>query len=139
MERAGAACHLFRMVALNHTIVFAKSQRESAQFYADILGLAPPKRFAVFLTVELANGLTLDFDEMTEPFPPTHYAFLVSDAEFDAAFGRIKSRGVAYQADPMGQLPMQTNTHDGGRGVYFRDPSGHLLELITVPYGGWPK
>jgi catechol 2,3-dioxygenase-like lactoylglutathione lyase family enzyme len=123
-------------VELNHTIVHAENKEASAHFLADILGLPKPERFLHFLIVRTANGVSLDFlDSGAESISRQHYAFLVSDAEFDAIFARIEARGVAYWADPMCRVPNEINTHFGGRGCYFRDPSGHLLEIITRPYG----
>lgn len=71
--------------------------------------------------------------------PVQHYAFLVSEAEFDQIFGRVKDRGLSYWADPERNREGEINTRDGGRGFYFKDPSGHMLEVITRPYGsgGW--
>jgi catechol 2,3-dioxygenase-like lactoylglutathione lyase family enzyme len=126
-------------VKLNHTIVHARDQRASAAFYAEVFGLGAPKPFGPFLDVETANGVTLAILETSEKFEPQHYAFLVSDAEFDAIFGRVKARGLPYWADPGKKLKGATNTHFGGRGVYFEDPGGHLLEIITKPYGSWDQ
>lgn len=90
-----------------------------------------------FIPVVLANGVTLDFATIPETsITPQHYAFLISEAEFDAAFGRLRELGIAYYADPHLKLPGEINHNDGGRGVYFPDPSGHGMELITRPYGG---
>ena len=86
-----------------------------------------------FVPIKTANGVTLDFAER-EDFRPQHYAFLISEADFDAVFGRIKDRGLDYWADPRGSRPGEINHNDGGRGVYFRDPDGHYLEVITRPY-----
>jgi catechol 2,3-dioxygenase-like lactoylglutathione lyase family enzyme len=123
-------------VQLNHTIVHARSSEESARFLAEILGLAPPGRFGPFVTVATENGVTLDFiDDDRGPIEPGHYAFLLSEPEFDTVFGRIRARGLAYWADPHRRESGAINHHDGGRGVYFQDPSGHLLEIITRPYG----
>jgi catechol 2,3-dioxygenase-like lactoylglutathione lyase family enzyme len=122
-------------VRLNHTIVHARDQRESAAFLAEILGVKPPVRFAHFDTVELANEVTLDFMDAGEGFDVQHFAFLVEEAEFDAIFGRIRERSIPYWADPFRRVPNEINTNDGGRGVYFNDPSGHVLEIITRPYG----
>ena len=123
-------------IELNHTIVYAADRSASAGFIADLLGLAEPQPFGPFLVVRTANGVSLDFMSSSQPVAPQHYAFLVSDVEFDAIFGRIQARGLAYWADPMLQRPNQINTNDGGRGAYFLDPSGHVLEIITRPYGG---
>jgi catechol 2,3-dioxygenase-like lactoylglutathione lyase family enzyme len=126
-------------IELNHTIVNVRDKRESAAFLAELFDLPAPKPFgSYFMTVQLANGVTLDFCDDDRPIDPQHYAFLVSDAEFDTIFGRIQARGMQYWADPARKVGGQINHHDGGRGVYFEDPSGHFLEIITVPYGGWP-
>ena len=122
-------------VRLNHTIVAARDRQESAAFLADILGLAPPTTYGPFAVVQLANDVSLDFMDYEEVHQ-RHYAFLVSETEFDEIFGRIQARGLTYWADPFEQQPGTINTHDGGRGVYWQDPSGHKLEIITRPYGG---
>ena len=122
-------------VQLNHTIVACRDQAKSAAFYADLLGLKPPRKFYHFTVVDLANGVSLDFLQTTEPFQVEHYAFLVSEPEFEQIFTRIKQRGLLYWADPMKQQLQLINHHDGGRGVYFEDPDHHLLECITRPYG----
>ena len=123
-------------IKLNHTIVNVKSKRASAKFFTELFGLPPAKPFgAYFLTVELANGVTLDFCSSDTKPEPQHYAFLVSEKEFDAIFGRIQKKGIGYWADPMKKEKGRINHHDGGRGVYFEDPSGHFLEIITRPYG----
>lgn len=122
-------------VQLNHTIVHAKDGAASAGFLAEVLGLASPRRFGPFVVVDADNGVSLDFLSTDEPFLVEHYAFLVTEPEFDQIFGRIQARGLTYFADPHAQRPNQINRHDGGRGVYFHDPSGHVLEIITRPYG----
>ncbi len=122
-------------IELNHTIVHAKNQAETAQFFSDIFGLPPAERFYHFLVLRTANGVSLDVLETDEEIQPQHYAFLVSEAEFDAIFGRIQARGLPYWADPGRRQPGKINHHDGGRGVYFADPSNHYLEIITRPYG----
>lgn len=124
--------------ALNHTIVHARDARASAEYYAEVFGFAPAKPFGPFLDVETANGVTLAILGTDEQFEPQHYAFLVADAEFDAIFARVKARGQEYWADPGKRQREAINTHYGGRGVYFEDPGGHLLEIITRPYGDWP-
>jgi catechol 2,3-dioxygenase-like lactoylglutathione lyase family enzyme len=122
-------------VELNHTIVHAEDKETSARFLADILGLDAPVAFGPFLVVKTANGVSLDFiNSGGDPVRSRHFAFLVSDAEFDEIFARIKSRGLSYWADPMGKVEGQINTHFGGRGFYFRGPEGHWLEVITTPY-----
>jgi catechol 2,3-dioxygenase-like lactoylglutathione lyase family enzyme len=122
-------------VHLNHTIVAARDKRESAAFLADVLGLEPPTSFGPFAVVALDNDVSLDFvdDDVAHP---RHYAFLVTEAEFDQIFGRIRARGLDYWADPFEQHAGEINTNDGGRGVYWKDPNGHVLEIITRPYGG---
>jgi catechol 2,3-dioxygenase-like lactoylglutathione lyase family enzyme len=120
---------------LNHTIVWCHDQRRSATFLAEMLGLGEPKPFAHFLVVELDNGVSLDFMEKEGEVSRQHYAFLIGEADFDAVFGRIRERGLDYWADPAKTRPGEINHHFGGRGVYFPDPDGHLLEVITRPYG----
>lgn len=124
-------------VELNHTIIHSRDNRESAEFLADLLGLEIGPEWGPFVPVGLANGVTLDFATIPEAsITPQHYAFLISEAEFDTAFDRIRELGIAYYADPHQKLPGEINHNDGGRGVYFPDPSGHGMELITRPYGG---
>jgi catechol 2,3-dioxygenase-like lactoylglutathione lyase family enzyme len=120
-------------IALNHTIVFAKDKKASSEFLTDLFGLSPAVPFGPFLAVQVGE-VTLDYDEVEEVHP-THYAFLVNEKEFDQIFGRIQGRKMSYWADPFQRKPGEINHHDGGRGVYFEDPSGHLLEIITRPYG----
>jgi catechol 2,3-dioxygenase-like lactoylglutathione lyase family enzyme len=123
-------------VQLNHTIVRVRDKRESAQFLADLLGLDEPTAYGPFLVVQLGNDVSLDFADDHGPAHPQHYAFLVSETEFDQIFDRIRDRQLPYWADPGRQRPGKHNTNDGGRGVYWEDPSGHFLEIITRPYGG---
>lgn len=122
-------------IKLNHTIVYASDKRASADFLAELFGLPRPVRFGPFLGVEVGNEVTLDYYDADGEIAPQHYAFLVSEAEFDEIFGRIQARGLAYWADPGQTRKGEINRHDGGRGVYWEDPSGHLLEIITRPYG----
>jgi catechol 2,3-dioxygenase-like lactoylglutathione lyase family enzyme len=122
-------------VQLNHTIVSCRDQQRSAAFLTGILGLPPATRFAHFLVVEADNGVSLDFAATTGAITPQHYAFLVGEEEFDAAFGRIRGRDLPYWADPGQTQHGVINHRDGGRGLYFEDPDGHLLEIITRPYG----
>jgi catechol 2,3-dioxygenase-like lactoylglutathione lyase family enzyme len=122
-------------VRLNHTIVAARDRHASAAFLSDVLGLGPPTTYGPFAVVELTNDVSLDF--MDDPdVHPRHYAFLVTETEFDEIFGRIRARGLDFWADPFGRHPGEINTNDGGRGVYWKDPDGHVLEIITRPYGG---
>jgi catechol 2,3-dioxygenase-like lactoylglutathione lyase family enzyme len=120
---------------LNHTIVWCRDQKRSAEFLTQILGLPAPKRFLHFLVVELSNGVSMDYYERGEDVALQHYAFLVGEDEFDAIFARIRERGLAIWADPARTQPGEINHHWGGRGVYFQDPDGHMLEIITRPYG----
>jgi hypothetical protein len=122
-------------IELNHTIVHARDKRESAQFLAGILGLDDPRPFGPFLTVQTGNNVSLDFAEDHGPVSPQHYAFLVSEPDFDQIFGRIRDRRLPYWADPGKHRPGEVNANDGGRGLYWEDPSGHFLEIITRPYG----
>ena len=122
-------------VQLNHTIVHARDPQASAIFLAEMLGLAAPVRFGPFHAVKLDNDVTLDFILAGEHLTVEHYAFLVSEEEFDAIFGRIRARGLGFWADPGQRQPGAINHGDGGRGVYWDDPDGHRLEIITRPYG----
>ena len=122
-------------VQLNHTIVWSRDKRKSAAFLTQMLGLPNPTRFGPFLVVELGNNVSLDFHDTDDEIASQHYAFLISEGEFDEVFGRIRSRGLDYWADPGQSKTGQINRHDGGRGLYFEDPDGHLLEVITRPYG----
>ena len=122
-------------VQLNHTIVPVRDKAASATFLADLLGLKPPSSYGPFMVVELDNGTSLDFMDTRDEPVWQHYAFLVGEQEFDEIFGRIQARGMSYWADPHHSRPGEINRHDGGRGVYFEDPDGHNLEIITRPYG----
>ena len=124
-------------VALNHTIVRVSDKHASAQFLVDVLGLEQPTTYGPFVVVSLAHGLSLDYaDDHGRP-NPQHYAFLVGEEEFDAIHARIVERGLSYWADPFHRQPDAINHDDGGRGLYWDDPDGHVLEILTVPYGGW--
>jgi len=123
-------------IQLNHTIVHSRDAKASADFLVEILGLPnAPVRFGPFWAVSLDNAVTLDFIETEAALIIEHYAFLVSESEFDTIFARIRARQLPYWADPHHSLPEQINRHDGGRGVYWNDPNGHYLEIITRPYG----
>jgi catechol 2,3-dioxygenase-like lactoylglutathione lyase family enzyme len=122
-------------VQLNHTIVPASDHRASARFLADLLGLPEPTPYGPFQVVELTNGVSLDYMQFEQVPGVEHYAFLVTEAEFDEIFGRIEESGIPYWADPFHSRPGEINHEDGGRGVYFPDPDGHSLEIITRPYG----
>jgi catechol 2,3-dioxygenase-like lactoylglutathione lyase family enzyme len=122
-------------VRLNHTIVWCRDQKRSATFLAEMLGRPAPTRFGPFLVVELDNGVSLDFHETADPIVAQHYAFLIDEAEFDVIFGRVRERRLDHWADPGRTRLGEINRNDGGRGVYFADPDGHFLEIITRPYG----
>ena len=126
-------------VQLNHTIALATDPAASAAQLADILGLAEPRRYGPFHEVRLDNDMTIDFmDAGGQPILGIHYAFLVTEDEFDQIFGRIKARGLDWWADPHQQQKGEINRNDGGRGLYWEHPDGYWLEILTVPYGGWP-
>ncbi|HET9643842.1 MAG TPA: VOC family protein [Burkholderiaceae bacterium] len=121
-------------VALNHTIVHSRDPQRSAAFMADILGRPKPVRFLHFHVVELDNSVTLDFIQTGEVVLKEHYAFLVGEQDFDEILQRIVERRLPYWADPGHQQPGVINHYFGGRGVYWDDPDGHVLEIITKPY-----
>lgn len=124
-------------VELNHTIVGAVDAETSARWLAEILGLADPEPAGFFWQVMTANGVGLDFASVgsDEPVVPQHYAFLISEDEFDLVHGKLLARDLDFWADPRQRYPGQINHHDGGRGVYFLSNDGHYLETITRPYG----
>jgi len=126
-------------IKLNHTIVHSRDKRAAANFLVQLFGLPAPISFGPFLDVQVANELTLAYlDAGDMEIQAQHYAFLVSDAEFDQILGRIEAGALPYWADPGRTQAARINHHFGGRGLYFEDPSGHLLEIITRPYGAWP-
>ena len=122
-------------VQLNHTIVAVNDKLESATFLSQVLGVAEPVPFGPFLVVQVDNDVSLDFADDHGPVHPQHYAFLVDEDRFDEIFGRIRERGLTYWADPFRHREGEINHNDGGRGVYWEEPSGHFLEIITRPYG----
>jgi catechol 2,3-dioxygenase-like lactoylglutathione lyase family enzyme len=121
-------------VRLNHTFVAARDEKASATFLSQILGLSPRVQLGHFAAVRIGDT-SLDFSKTDGEIRQQHYAFLVSEAEFDEIFGRIREQRLPYWADPFRRERSQINTWDDGRGVYFDDPNGHLLEIITRPYG----
>ncbi|HJQ16856.1 MAG TPA: VOC family protein [Allosphingosinicella sp.] len=123
-------------VQLNHAIVWCSDKERSSAFLAEMLGRPPATDFAHFKVVALDNRVSLDFMQKDGPVARQHYAFLISEEAFDAVSDRIRARGLDHWADPARTQPGRINRHDGGRGVYFEDPDGHLLEVITRPYGG---
>jgi catechol 2,3-dioxygenase-like lactoylglutathione lyase family enzyme len=122
-------------VQLNHTIVWSRDKQKSAAFLADVLGLAAPRSFGPFAVVDLDNDVSLDFGDDSGEISVQHYAFLIGEDDFDRVLRRIRELGLDHWADPYRRRPGEINHNDGGRGVYFPDPSGHLLEVITRPYG----
>ncbi|MCB2047767.1 MAG: VOC family protein [Novosphingobium sp.] len=123
-------------VAFNHTIVWSSDRAAAAAFFADIYGLPAPQDLYHFKVVKVAHGVSIDFADREGPISPQHYAFLVSDEEFDGIMARIEGRGLTFWADPARKRPGEINRNDGGRGVYFEGPDGHFYEALTVPYGG---
>ena len=120
-------------IELNHTIVPAHDKVSSAKFFARIFGLSFDEgAVGYFMPVKVNKALTLDFEGVVDRFDVHHYAFKVSEAEFDAIFGHIQAEGIPYGAEPHSRDDMKINHRGGGRGVYFCDPSGHVLELLTV-------
>lgn len=122
-------------IKLNHTIVAAHDKRASAAFLADLFELPAPVPFGPFIGVQLDNEVTLDYVDAPGEVHAQHYAFLISESEFDRIWHRIQERHLAYWADPGQRHASELNTRDGGRGLYFEDPNGHLLEILTRPYG----
>ncbi|HTI18938.1 MAG TPA: VOC family protein [Trinickia sp.] len=119
---------------LNHTIVWCRDKQRSTHFLTQILNLPNPVPFGPMLVVELANGVSLDFVEKDNAIAKQHYAFLLDEEEFDEAFARIRDQGLHYWADPGKKREGETYVHNGGRGCYFDDPDGHVLEVMTRPY-----
>ncbi|MGH9269696.1 MAG: VOC family protein [Ilumatobacteraceae bacterium] len=122
-------------IALNHTIIASTDPAASANWLAEVLGLDRPNQWGPFWEVRTGNEVSLDFDRSDSAIHPQHYAFLISEEEFDAVFARLADRGDEHYADPGGQRRGEINRNAGGRGMYFADPNGHWLEVITRPYG----
>ncbi len=118
----------------NHTIIASLDRAVSADFYRSILEAEEAPSWGPFTNLTLAGGVMLQFAEPPVGIQMQHYAFLVDDQHFDRAYERLVSAGVEHWADPQMTRPGETNTEHGGRGVYFKDPAGHALELITKPY-----
>ncbi|KOX20404.1 MULTISPECIES: VOC family protein [unclassified Streptomyces] len=121
-------------VTFNHTIVAAKDRHESARFFRELLELPEAPSWGPFVNVQLPDGVLIQFAEPPVEIQMQHYAFLVDDELFERAYGRLCAQGVEHWADPQMRRPGETNTEHGGRGVYFKDPAGHAMELITRPY-----
>jgi catechol 2,3-dioxygenase-like lactoylglutathione lyase family enzyme len=121
-------------VQLNHTIIWCRDKQKSSAFLVELLGLPKPVPFGPMLVVRLENSVSVDFYDHEGEIAQQHYAYLVSDAEFDQIFARVRDKGLTYWADPGKQQPGEVYRHFGGRGIYFDDPDGHLLEVMTRPY-----
>jgi catechol 2,3-dioxygenase-like lactoylglutathione lyase family enzyme len=123
-------------IQLNHTVVAARDAEAAARWFADLFGVDEPAAFGPFWQITTDNGVGLDFATAADrDITPIHYAFLVTEDDFTAIYGRIVDRGMDHWADPHQHHPQEINHHDGGRGVYFLSPDGHYLEIITRPYG----
>ena len=122
-------------IQFNHTVIQSKNAELSAQFITEILGLPSPTRFGPFVVVTTSNDVNLDFMTTTKDIQPRHFAFLVSETEFDEIFTRIQTKKLMYWADHKREQPQQINYNDDGRGCYFLDPNDHFLEILTRPYG----
>lgn len=121
-------------ITLDHTIVHASDPAATAAFMAEILGIEPARRLAHFTVLQI-GPTSLDYLPGEGPVSPRHFAFRVSEADFDAIFARVEARAIPYWADPFHNEPNAINRWDDGRGFYFDDPDGHLLEIITRSYG----
>ncbi|WP_414143551.1 VOC family protein [Burkholderia pseudomultivorans] len=106
----------------------------SSRFLVELLELPAPTPFGAMLVVPLDNGVSLDFYEKDGEIASQHYAFLIDEAGFDRVFARLRERGLPHWADPAKRQPGDIYRHNGGRGVYFDDPDGHFLEVMTRPY-----
>jgi catechol 2,3-dioxygenase-like lactoylglutathione lyase family enzyme len=122
-------------IQFNHTIIPAYDKQLSADFLSEILGLPKPVKFGPFMVVKTDNNVSLDFVTTAKEIQPRHYAFLISESEFDEIYQRILDKKLTYWADPKKEHVNKINHIDGGRGLYFSDPNGHFLEIITRPYG----
>lgn len=120
-------------VQLDHTIIPTRDKFESATFFAEVFGLAPPVAMGPFAAVDLAHGLSIDFGDADGVIRPLHYAFRVDDDEFEAIFARVTARGLPYWGDPRRTRPGEIAQRGTGRGFYFEEPSGHYLEVLTRP------
>ena len=121
---------------LNHTIVYSPDPAVGAAFVTELLGLPEPGRYGPFHVVETGNEVSLDFLQTDEDIAPQHYAFLITEDEFDQIFTKVTEREIPYWADPGAQHAQEINHGDGGRGFYFQEPTGgHWLEVLTRPYG----
>ena len=122
-------------IVLDHTIVPAKDKMAAAKFFAEIFGLKVKPGEGIFAQVQVNDSLTFDFDDEPEP-RSHHYAFHISEAEFEAILGRVKDKGLPFGSGPFNHTDGKLYTRRGGRGFYFKDPNGHLLEVMTVAETG---
>lgn len=118
-------------IVLDHTIVPAYDKLASARFFAEIFGLPVGDPVGPFVPVAINEHLTFDFDDRRKPVEVHHYAFHVSPSEFDSIFGRVQTKGLKFGSGPYSNEDMRVSEHNGGRVVYFRELSGHLLEIRT--------
>ncbi|WP_025273934.1 VOC family protein [Haloglycomyces albus] len=130
-------------LTFNHTIVWAYDKQKTAEWWEQIFDVTA-EPFGPFLQIKCENGADLDIADIDingdmDSVVEQHYAFLIEDHAFDEILGRIRDRGIEIHAHPDGSGQGEYNTNDGGRGMYFSDPNGHNLEVITVPYGGWDQ
>ena len=123
-------------IRLDHTIVPARDKAAAAQFFADIFGLTVKPGQGRFAQVQISESLTFDFAEDREVTESHHYAFHISDQEFDAILSRVEARGVLYGSGPFDHQNGEINTRRSGRGFYFQEPNGHLLEVMTTQETG---
>jgi hypothetical protein len=122
-------------IDLDHLLVPARDRVASAKFLAELLGVPWAKSgVGPFSPVFVNDGLTLDFDEATEPFPRLHFCFRVDQARFDAILARIVAAGLPYRSSPHGPVDFKVNREDGGSIVYWNEPDDHVWELLTVSY-----
>lgn len=122
-------------VQLDHFIVPCRDRVAAARKLAGILGVPwAEKGMGPFSPVYVNEGLTLDFVQTEEDYPIHHYAFRVSEPEFDSIFARLKAAGIAFRSEPHGPMDMKINTDYGGRIVYWEEPAGHYWEILTVSY-----
>jgi catechol 2,3-dioxygenase-like lactoylglutathione lyase family enzyme len=120
--------------SFNHTIIAATDRAASARFYRELLEVPDAPSWGLFTNIQLDHGVLLQFAEPPVEIQMQHYAFLIDDDHFDRAYALLQDRGVVHWADPQMRRPGEINNEHGGRGVYFKDPAGHALELITRPY-----
>ena len=124
------------MIGFDHHIWPSTDRERTARFLTETLGLPPAREEGPFLAVDLANDVAVYVAGWDSEVRPQHYAFLMDEDDLDGVLTRVVASGADYWADPEGERPRSINHDDGGRGFYFRDPDGHLLEVLTVRYGG---